>query len=225
MPNTSALIAANAARWAKAKVTRAGFTSVAKRLVAAKRRYQEIERATGVPWFIVAVIHERESSQNFSCQLSQGDPLNRVSIHVPKGRGPFLNHPTDPPYQDAFYRGALDALIDCAPHAARWKDWSPGGALTLLESFNGYGYANKSRPSPYVWSGTDQYVSGKYVADGVYSATAVDRQLGCAGLIKAMMALDPTIKFGVPTKPDPVKPTPSTSWLVAIFNLFLGAFK
>ena len=33
-------------------------------------------------------------------------------------------------------------------------------------------------------------MSGKYVADSVFSATAVDKQLGCAGLIMAMAALD-----------------------------------
>ena len=42
---------------------------------------------------------------------------------------------------------------------------------------------------PYVWSGTDQYVRAKYIADGVFSASAVDKQLGCAGLIMAMAAL------------------------------------
>ena len=67
--------------------------------------------------------------------------------------------------------------------------------MTLLEQYNGLGYASKGLPSPYVWSGTDQYVSGKYVADGVFSATTVDKQLGCAGLIMAMAALDPSISF------------------------------
>jgi hypothetical protein len=75
------------------------------------------------------------------------------------------------------------------------KDWSIGGTLTMLEQYNGLGYASRGRPSPYIWSGTDQYVSGKYVRDGVYDPSAVDQQLGCAGLLMAMMALDPTITF------------------------------
>jgi hypothetical protein len=75
------------------------------------------------------------------------------------------------------------------------KDWSIGGTLTMLEEYNGLGYASRGRPSPYIWSGTDQYVSGKYVRDGVYDPNAVDQQLGCAGLLMAMMALDPTITF------------------------------
>jgi hypothetical protein len=36
----------------------------------------------------------------------------------------------------------------------------PGGALTLLEQYNGLGYANRGLPSPYIWSGTDRYLKG-----------------------------------------------------------------
>ncbi|WP_164937438.1 hypothetical protein [Bradyrhizobium guangxiense] len=38
---------------------------------------------------LIAVSHYRESSQDFSKRLAQGDPWNRVSTHVPAGRGPF----------------------------------------------------------------------------------------------------------------------------------------
>jgi hypothetical protein len=49
------------------------------------------------------------------------------------------------------------------------------------------GYANKGLPSPYIWSGTDQYEKGKYTSDGKYDpAEAVDEQLGCAGILKFM---------------------------------------
>jgi len=75
------------------------------------------------------------------------------------------------------------------------RDWSIGGTLTKLEEYNGLGYAARRQPSPYIWSGTDQYRSGKYIRDGVYDPNAVDNQLGCAGLLLAMMALDPGIQF------------------------------
>lgn len=29
--------------------------------------------------------------------------------------------------------------------------------LAKLEQYNGLGYAARGRPSPYIWSGTDQY--------------------------------------------------------------------
>ena len=213
------LKAANARRWANAKVTR-NFSGIAKSLVGSKARYQAVEEKTGVPWFVIAVIHERESSQNWGRSLAQGDPWHKVSTHVPKGRGPFTS----------WEAAAIDALVSCAPYAARNRDWSAGGALTLLESYNGLGYYRKGIPSPYLWSGTDQYRAGKYVADGVFDPRHVDKQPGCATLIRAMMAIDPTITFtGVkitpivtPTQPTP-KPKPAPlSWWQSIFNLFRG---
>ncbi|XUM22232.1 hypothetical protein ACRAVF_00975 [Bradyrhizobium oligotrophicum S58] len=67
--------------------------------------------------------------------------------------------------------------------------------MTLLEQYNGLGYARRGVPSPYVWAGTDQYRAGKYVRDGVYDSQAVDRQPGCAGLLKTMMEIDASISF------------------------------
>jgi lysozyme family protein len=188
MTDLNALKSANAKRWANAKLTRtASFTAVAKHLAApdAKARYQAVSAKSGVPWPFIAVAHERECSQDWTGSLAQGDPWNRVSVHVPAGRGPFKS------WEDA----AIDALVNCPPHAARNEDWSIGGTLAMLEQYNGLGYAARGRPSPYIWSGTDQYVSGKYVRDAVYDPNAVDSQLGCAGLLMAMMTLDPTIAF------------------------------
>jgi lysozyme family protein len=200
MTDLGALKAANAQRWAKAKVTR-NFTSVARGLVdpQAKARYQAVEKRTGVPWFIIAVIHERECSQNWKGSLAQGDPWDRVSVHVPTGRGPFKS------WEDC----AVDALVNCAPYASRNKDWSIGGALTLLEQYNGLGYAARRVPSPYIWSGTDQYKSGKYVRDHVYDANVIDVQLGCAGLLLAMAALDRTIWFKPSITAGDTKPAPT----------------
>jgi lysozyme family protein len=199
----AALAAANANRWVKARLTRAAESAnVAGRLFKAKGRYQRVEAATGVPWFIIAVIHERESSQAWSASLAQGDPWNRVSVHVPAGRGPF----------DSWEAAAIDALAACPPFLARHKDWTIGSALAALEAYNGLGYAARGLPSPYLWSGTDQYRAGKFVRDGVFDPAKVDPQLGCVALIRALMALDPTIRFGgvasVPQAPSP-KPLPA----------------
>ncbi|MCK1465784.1 hypothetical protein IVB34_47750 [Bradyrhizobium sp. 2] len=151
MVDLNALTRANADRWSRAKLTReAEFTRPAKVAVANKGRYLAIARQAGMPdiaWVFIAVSHYRESSQDFSKSLAQGDPWNRESTHVPKERGPFKS------FEDA----AVDALVKCSPYAARLKDWSIGGMLTNLERFNGTGYANRGLPSAYVWSGTDQY--------------------------------------------------------------------
>jgi len=205
MADLVALKAANAKRWANAKTTRP-FGAVAGRLVApqAKSIYQSVSSKTGVPWYFIAVVHQRESSLDWAGSLAQGDPWNRESVHVPAGRGPFNS------WEDA----AVDALVNCAPFAARNKDWSIGGTLTKLEEYNGLGYASgpvtrdangnviaryPPQASPYIWSGTDQYKSGKYTRDGFFDPNAVDQQLGCAGLLMAMQTLDPSIKFGTKT--------------------------
>ena len=199
MADLAALRAANEKRWENARLTRR-FTSIARQLVAlrAKARYQAVSARAGVPWAFIAVTHERECSQDWTGSLAQGDPWNRVSVHVPAGRGPFKS------WEDA----AVDALVNCSPHAARNKDWSIGSTLTMLEQYNGLGYAARGRPSPYIWSGTDQYRSGKYVRDGVYDPNVVDGQPGCAGLLMAMMALDPTITFPGTTTTPAISVTP-----------------
>lgn len=157
------------------------INSTAKRLVAAKARYQAVEKVTGVPWWWIAATHEREASQSWSASLAQGDPWNRVSTHVPRGRGPF------PSWEAA----AIDALkIDGVSNV---KDWRLEKALFYWEAFNGWGYYSHGIPSPYVWGATSVQKPGKYVADGVWSL-AVDQQLGTAAMLKAMMALDPSIK-------------------------------
>jgi lysozyme family protein len=197
MVDMAALRALNTQRWAQAVPTR-NFISVAKSLVAepAKAQYTTVQQYTGVPWFVIAVIHERESNQNWKGSLAQGDPWNTVSIHVPSGRGPF----------QSWIAAAIDALVNCSPHAASNHDWSVGGTLTLLESYNGLGYASRGLPSPYIWSGTNQYKSGKYVADGVFKPDVVDVQLGCAGLLMSMAKLDSSVQLGGQAPPPSPQP-------------------
>lgn len=156
--------------------------SVARKLVAAKDRYVAVEKLTGVPWYMIAVIHMRESSQDWKASLAQGDPWNKVSTHVPKGRGPFRS------WEEA----AVDALnID---GLAKVIDWRLEKIAYYLESYNGWGYFSHGVPSPYVWSWTNIQKPGKYTADGYWSPNATDTQPGCMALLKAMMALDQTIK-------------------------------
>jgi lysozyme family protein len=214
MPNIGELIAKNQERWENLKLDRdrnARFTKIAQNILAPANwaRYVKISQATGVPPQVIGVIHYREADLKFNAQLAQGDPLGAVSKNVPSGRGPFFDRPADLPGQDAFYRGALDALINCDPHAAKWTDWSPGGTCTLMEEYNGLGYARRGIPSAYVWSGTDQYVKGKYVRDGVFDPNEVDVQEGCAAILRCIMDINPSITFGKPALPQPEQiPTP-----------------
>src|SRR5271170_3100665 len=102
--------------------------AVCKVLITGRTQFQELSTLTHVPWGIIAVIGYREygllhGQLRWDRSLAQGDPFNVPSVHEPKGRGPFKD------WQEAGY----DALVNCAPQAALWKDWSMGGALTILE--------------------------------------------------------------------------------------------
>lgn len=185
----------NSARWAKAKLTRrpeyvVGQYAPVPRILSARNRYELIQAQTGVHWVFVATTHYRESNLNFATQLAQGSPLNKVSRVIPYS-GPF----------QTFEEGCYDALVRQGPYAARNKDWSMPFMLTYNEALNGLGYARMGIPSPYVWSGTDQYTKGKYIRDRVFDPNTVDKQLGVAGLVMCLVEADPTIKFGGAVKP------------------------
>lgn len=190
-PEIQKLIAANASRWERAIILPARVVevrNVALRLVApsAKAQYQAVQAATGVPWWVVAVIHEREAGQDWKASIAQGDPWNKISKHVPKGRGPFKS----------WFDAAVDALNKAPPFAARWTDWSVGGTLTLLELYNGLGYEEfHNEPSPYDWGATTIEKIGKYVGDGRFNPAVWDTQVGCAAMLKKMMELDSSIQM------------------------------
>lgn len=61
-----------------------------------------------------------------------------------------------------------------------------GKLLYSAEKFNGLGYRSKKIgiESPYIWSGTNLYKSGKYIRDGVYRSDVVDKQCGVAAVMK-----------------------------------------
>src|SRR5260221_5332589 len=178
---------ATAALWDRAKTRPSKVHEVAvtaKRLLANKSRYQAIEKKTGVPWYVIAVIHEREASGRFDRQLAQGDPLNRRSTNEPIA-GPF----------PSFEASAVWALHH--DHMDKVIDWRVEKELCWEEGFNGWGYANNhpSIPSPYIWGGSTVQKPGKYIRDHVWSSTVMDEQLGTAVLMKALADLDHSIVF------------------------------
>ena len=163
--------------------------AIANRLLGSKSVYQKVSQTTGVPWFVIAALHNRESDADFDTYLGNGEALNHVTRLVPKGRGPF----------PSWEAGAIDALdLD---RLNLVTDWSPERACYEIEKFNGFGYRAKGVNSPYLWSFSNNYQSGKYVADGVFSSSAVDRQCGAMPIIRQIMALDPTANFQAPAIP------------------------
>lgn len=178
----------NAKLWEYAKFTRSTQINAQAAKIAANRgRYTPVSKATGVPWDVIGVIHYRESSNDFAGVLHNGQKIigtGKKTTLVPKGRGPF----------STWEEAAIDALYHAGPKAALNKDWSIGATLDILERYNGLGYRNKGLPSPYLWAGTDQYVKGKYIADGKYDPNHVDQQLGVAALLMKLREKDKASK-------------------------------
>lgn len=143
-------------------------------------RYKEVSHHfpnPGLKWWFVAVIHEMECSQNFNRHLHNGDRLINRTINVPAGR-PIKGIP---PF--TFTESAIDALE--LKGADKITDWSIGNILYFLEGYNGYGYEKYHHiNSPYLWSGTNHYTKGKYIADGKWDENAVSKQVGVAILLK-----------------------------------------
>ena len=141
------------------------------RIVASKTRYEAVQTVTGVPWFVVGIIHRRETAGDFSSHLN-GDPLSARTVHVPAGRPAVGN----PPF--AWQDSAIDLLKISLGENRNFS--TIGDILYTLELWNVFGYRRRNVPFPYIWNCTNQYSSGKY--------SAVDASgCGAAALLKVML--------------------------------------
>lgn len=154
--------------------------SIINKILVNKDRYSQVGIPLGIPWYFIAVIHNMESSLSFKGHFHNGDPLTARTKQVPKGRPPHGN----PPF--TWEESADDALK--YQKLDKWNDWSVAGLLYKLEEYNGWGYRAKHPHvlSPYLWSFSNHYSKGKYVADGRWSETAVSQQCGAAVLLRRM---------------------------------------
>lgn len=168
-------------------------------LEANRNRYQKVGNKSGIPWYFVAAIHNMESSQSFTRHLHNGDPLTARTVHVPANR-PKTGQP---PF--AWEESAADALF--VRKLGSGNDWSLAGTLYQLEGYNGWGYRlhHPHVLSPYLWSFSNHYKSGKYIADGTWSDVAVSKQCGAAVILRRM-AEGSKIEF--PDQPAPKLNTP-----------------
>lgn len=184
---------------AKIKLSKVGLINYhVHRLVDNKDRYQKVAKKTGVPWWMIAVIHVMESGANFNTHLHNGDSLKKRTTQVPRGR-PLAGKP---PF--GWEESAIDAIKYDRLH--KWKEWDIGSILFLLEGFNGWGYRKYHTvvKSPYLWSFTDIYTRGKYVADGKWSNSIVSKQCGAVSMLKTLEE-EGHITLGGPTEIAPDK--------------------
>lgn len=185
--------------------------AVARRIIENRPRYDAVSKATGVPWFVIGLLHNMECSLSFEKHLHNGDPLGKATVRVPKGRGPF----------ETWEESAADALRLDGLDKVDWSRDVIERVAYMAETMNGFGYRGKGIPSPYLWSMTTAYEKGKYVSDGVYSPIAVSQQAGVMAVLKLLLELAPgqiaavapakEAEVAFPKAVPPVAPAPSVA--------------
>lgn len=148
------------------------------RLVKSRAVYAATGGPLGIPWYFVGILHGMECGFNFATHLHNGDPLTARTVHVPAGR-PVAGQP---PF--TWQESAVDALR--MKGYDKVTGWSIPLALFLFEKYNGMGYRALKVPSPYLWSFSDRYTAGKFVADHQFDPKAVSQQCGAAVMLKQL---------------------------------------
>lgn len=195
-------------------------------------RYAAVTETSSVPWYVIAVIHNMECSLNFNEHLHNGDPLKKKTVNVPAGRPPGWDG------TGTWEESALDALR--YDNLTSWTDWSIAGICYKLEGYNGWGYRNHGIHTPYLWSFTNQYTSGKYIADGIWSESAVSSQCGCAAVLRRLAEMGkitfsdqpqtkpnmpPAVQYATTAPTDPAQLAAAKAlqqWLSSFSGVFLA---
>jgi lysozyme family protein len=190
---TSDLVAAYEKKFGAMRITRGpSVDAAARRVMRGAARYKAIEKQTGVPWYFIGVLHDRECACDFRGCLHNGQKIigtKRKTTIVPKGCGPFAT----------FEESAIDALR--MKGIVGRTGWTIGHCLYFGEIFNGLGYRNHGWTNPYLWSGSQHYTKGKYIRDHVYNANVIDPQVGIGPVMARVIALD-----GGNYAPSPLEP-------------------
>lgn len=169
------------------KDRKAAARAAAKAVLDGKARYLAVEGQTGVPWYVVGIIHKMECACHFGKHLHNGDPLTDKTVQVPAGR-PAKGQPPFP-----WEYSACDALR--YDKLDRVNEWTVERIAFELEKYNGWGVRlYRHQPTAYLWSFTNHYTAGKYIRDGVWSPTAVSKQTGAMALLAVLMEMDPTVR-------------------------------
>lgn len=144
-----------------------------------RKAYDLVYEETCVPWYFVGIIHGMEASFDLTSHLHNGDSLKAKTVHVPKGRPVPWLPPSDwgSSAADAMRYDKLDEK----------SDWDLATMLYRFEAYNGFGTRSRGINTPYLWSYSNHYTKGKYVADGVWDANAVSKQCGAAVMLKALI--------------------------------------
>ena len=145
--------------------------------------WTEVEERTGVPrlWGIAGF--ERESSSDYACSPAQGDRWDEISRNVPRGLGPYRC------WGDACVAAyGIDHL-----DAVGKSGWTWTRACYEGELFNGFGPRAHGRRTGYLWSWSNIYDGGKYVADNDWHPGEWDQQCGIVPMMAELLLLDSSL--------------------------------
>lgn len=208
-----------ASLWDCMEITRdlAVMERTADRIIACRAAYEEAERLTGVPWYVIGIMDMREGGGGARKHLHNGDSLKRQTVQVPPnrppGNGPFT-----------FTQSAVDCL--CAVKGwDKISDWTIERMAYVFETMNGWGYRwgpvtgkgvrrvrHPSMRSPYLWGGTNHQERGKYIRDHVFDPGTEDVQHGCMPLLSVIIdKCDIKIRSMYGATPDPTMPSPASN--------------
>ncbi len=166
------------------------INNVIEKITASRSRYESVGNKMGIPWNFIGIVHCMEGGLSFNKHLHNGDPLTAHTVQVPKGRPKTGN----PPF--TWEASAEDSLL--YEKLDQWKNWSIPGMLYKLETYNGFGYRKLQTPinSPYLWSYSNHFTKGKFVADGKFDPKATSKQIG-AGVLLRRMAEKQQVNLGL----------------------------
>ena len=155
-----------------------------------KEIYIRIAEETGIPPEVIAVIHYRENSTDyfagsFSISLSNGSKLIGI------------DNKSDEERINDFISEAIIVLNYQVTNQNKLERYNPSAdsddiiaMMCFAEAFNGLGYYLDHKISPYSYSGTNVYESGKYVEDengnSTYQDDVIDQQVGSYRLLRAI---------------------------------------
>lgn len=184
-------------------------------LLSGKEHYKKVEDETGIPMAFVACIHAREFAADvgqFKRYLGNGQLLTQKTTIVPKNRGPFKS----------WHEGAIDVLVNLKS-LNKIKNWNLETCIIEWEKYNGLGYKNRNKLSPYVWTGTNYGVgTGLFVSDGKYDPNGQDKNLGCFAYYNLLIEKDEDFVLGKEVLMEKEKGFWASLW-DAILSMFSGS--
>jgi lysozyme family protein len=177
--------------------------------------WAEVEAKTGVPRLWGLASFERESGSDYSRSPAQGDRWDRVSVDVPRGLGPYrcwgdacvaayhidrldevagasqaVESPPHPGPLPASGERETPGVVQTSDTCLLMPGWTWPRSCYEGELFNGFGPRAHGRRTGYLWSWTNIYTGGKYVADGKWDPDHIDEQCGMVPMMAALLRLD-----------------------------------